>query len=120
LRAGERTRIGQRETDIVKYRIKKGDLVCVISGEDRGMRGRVLAVLRGKGRAIVEKVNMVTKHKRMRKAQTPGGLISQEAPIALSKLMLVDQKTGQPTRVRYEARPDGTRARVAKKTGNVI
>jgi large subunit ribosomal protein L24 len=104
----------------VKTRIRKGDLVAVISGEDKGMTGRVLAVDPKAQTAIVEKVNMMTKHRRQRKMQEPGGLISQEAPIALSKLMLVDPKTNQPTRIRWEARPEGTKVRVAKKSGNVI
>jgi large subunit ribosomal protein L24 len=103
-----------------KCRIKKNDLVTVISGDDRGMTGRVLAVLPKKGKAIVEKVNIVTKHRRARTAQKASGIISQEAPIALSKLMLVDSKTGLPVRVRFELRPDGSKVRVSKKTGNVI
>lgn len=103
-----------------KCHIKKNDLVSVISGDDRGMTGRVLAVMPQKGKAIVEKVNMVTKHRRARTAQRTGGLITQEAPIALSKLMLVDPKTNQPTRVRIDVRTDGSRVRVGKKTGNVI
>jgi len=104
----------------VRCRIKKGDLVYVVSGDDRGMTGRVLAVFPKTRKAIVEKVNMMTKHRRMRSMQQPGGLITQEAPIALSKLMLVDPKTNQPTRIRWEKRPDGSKARAGKKTGNVI
>lgn len=104
----------------MKCRIRKGDIVHVVSGDDRGMTGRVLAVLPEEGKAIVEKVNMVSKHLRMRSMQKPGGLITQEAPIALSKLMLVDPKTNQPTQIRWERRPDGSKVRVGKKTGNVI
>jgi large subunit ribosomal protein L24 len=104
----------------MKSRIKKGDIVAVISGDDQGSTGRVLQVLPSEGKAIVEKVNMVTKHKKRRSMQEPGGLINQEAPIPLSKLMLVDPKGNQPTRVRFEKREDGTVVRVAKKTGNVI
>ena len=104
----------------MKCRIRKGDLVYVISGEDAGMTGRVLAVFPDEQKAIVEKVNMVTKHKRPRSMQDPGGLVTQEAPIALSKLMLVDPKTNEPTRIRWERRDDGTKVRVSKKTGNVI
>jgi len=104
----------------MKSRIKKGDLVSVISGEDKGKTGRVLSVIPEKAQAIVEKVNMKTKHKRQRSAQQPGGIIHQEAPVALAKLMLIDPKTSTPTRVRIEARADGTKVRVAKKTGNVI
>lgn len=104
----------------MQARIKKGDLVYVISGDDRGMTGRVLTVIPAKNQAIVEKVNMVTKHKRQRSMQEPGGLINQEAPIALSKLMLVDPKTNEPTRIRIETREDGTKARISKTTGNPI
>jgi len=104
----------------VKNRIKKGDLVEVISGDDLGLRGRVLAVMPRKSKAIVEKVNMVTKHRRARGVQRPGGLVTQEAPIAVSKLMLVEPKTSQPTRIRLEVRSDGTKVRVSKKTGNEI
>jgi large subunit ribosomal protein L24 len=112
-----------QEIHMTKFHIKKGDLVYVVSGDDRGMTGRVLTVHPRQGKAIVEKVNMITKHKRRQhqtRMQQTGGLITQEAPIALSKLMLVDPKTNRPTRVRIEVRPDGTKARVGKKTGNVI
>jgi len=104
----------------MKNRIRKGDLVYVISGDDKGMTGRVLAVFPKEGRAIVEKVNMVTKHRRQRSMMEPGGLITQEAPIPLCKLMLVDPKTHEPTRIRWERREDGSKVRVSKKTGNVI
>lgn len=104
----------------MRNRIRKGDLVYVISGEDRGMTGRVLAVNPKAGSAIVEKVNMITKHQRQRDQMQPGGLINQEAPLPLSKLALVDPKTNEPTRIRWEQQEDGTKARVAKKTGNVI
>ena len=103
-----------------KCHIKKNDLVQVISGDDRGVVGRVLAVMPKKHKAIVEKVNMVTKHRRQRTAQKASGIITQEAPIAISKLMLVDPRTNQATRVRLEIRPDGSKVRVSKKTGNVI
>jgi len=105
---------------MIKCRIRKGDLVQVISGDDKGLTGRVLTILPRKGKAIVEKVNMVTKHRRQRRTQQPGGLISQEAPIALSKLMVVDPKSNRPTRVRFQQQDDGTKVRVSKKTGNVI
>jgi large subunit ribosomal protein L24 len=105
----------------MKCRIKKGDIVRVISGDDVGREGRVLTVMPDAQQAIVEKVNMVTKHRKQRSMQEPGGLISQEAPIALSKLMLVDPKaSNEPTRIRWEHRDDGTKVRVGKKTGNVI
>jgi len=104
----------------VASRIKKGDLVYVASGEDKGVTGRVLAVLPKEGRAIVEKVNMISKHRRTRGRGQVGGIITQEAPIHISKLMLVDPKTSLPTRIRWEVRPDGTKARVSKKSGATI
>jgi len=104
----------------VASRIRKGDLVYVASGDDKGVTGRVLTVLPREGKAIVEKVNMVTKHRRARGRGQVGGMVTQEAPIHLSKLALVDPKTSQPVRIRWEIRPDGTKARLSKKSGATI
>ncbi len=82
-----------------KIRIKKGDTVCVIAGEDKGKTGRVLAVLRDKNRAIVEGVNIVTKATKPSAQYPQGGLIKKEAPIAISNINLADPKTGKPTRI---------------------
>jgi len=99
--------------------IKKNDTVFVRSGKDRGRRGRVLRVSPGKGKALVEGVNMVRCHERHRRQGRPGGIVSKEAPIALSRLMLVDPKTNKPGRFRTEVR-DGKKVRVHAKTGSVL
>ena len=82
-----------------KLHIKKGDVVYVLAGEDRGKEGRVLKVLVQKQKAIVEGVNMVTKATKPNAQHPQGGLIKMEAPIAISNIALIDPKSGKPTRI---------------------
>ncbi len=104
---------------MAKGNIKKGDNVLVISGKDRGRKGRVLR-MEG-GRAIVEGVNMVKKHTRPNpQRQVQGGILEREAPIQASKLMLICPETGKPTRVGRKRLADGKGARVAKTSGAVL
>jgi large subunit ribosomal protein L24 len=101
-------------------RIKKNDMVYVLSGKDRGRTGRVLMVMPDEDKALVEGINLVSKHERRRSQTQPGGIVSKEAPIPMCKLMLVDQKgNGKPSRVRMEVR-DGKKVRVIVKTGNEV
>ncbi|HNY26217.1 MAG TPA: 50S ribosomal protein L24 [Candidatus Sumerlaeota bacterium] len=101
-------------------RIKKNDMVYVLSGKDRGRTGRVLMVMPDEDKALVEGINLVSKHERRRSQTQHGGIVSKEAPIPLCKLMLVDQKgNGKPSRVRMEER-DGKKVRVIVKTGNEV
>lgn len=101
-------------------RIRKGDVVQVISGADRGKQGRVLAVDAARGRVRVEKVRMQKRHlKGGRRAVRTGGILEQEGYVDLSNVMLVDPSTGQPSRVRVEVR-DGRRTRVFQKSGEPI
>ena len=102
-----------------KIYIKKGDEVYVLAGEDKGKTGRVLEVLRDKGRVIVEGVNIVTKATKPSAKYPQGGLIKKEAPIAISNVNLVDPKTGKPTRIAIK-REDGKVVRIAKKSNQVI
>ena len=102
-----------------KIHIKKGDNVYVLTGEDRGKTGRVLSVLRTKGRAIVEGVNVVTKAAKPSAKHPQGGLVKMEAPINISNIALVDPKTGKPTRVGIRIE-DGKKVRYAKKSGQEI
>ena len=100
--------------------IRKGDLVQVITGADRGKQGRVIAVDRERGRVRVEKVRMQKRHmKPGRKQMTAGGILEQEGYIHASNVMLVDPGTSQPSRVRVENR-DGRRVRVFAKSGDAI
>jgi len=109
-------------------KIKKGDLVQVISGAkperggDRGKQGKVLEVLTEQNRVIVEGVNYVTKHNRVGQSQRgtkTGGIETFEAPIHISNVMLIDPKDKKPTRVRIEVH-DGARVRVAARSGERI
>lgn len=101
-----------------KFHIKKGDTVVVIAGADKGSRGEVLEMLPKKNRAIVADVNMVTKHKKPTE-NDPGGRIEQESSIHISNLMLVDPKTGEPTRIGRRLE-DSKLVRYSKKTGETI
>ena len=99
-------------------RIKKGDRVVVITGKDKGKTGKVLEVIPSKQRVVVEGINIVHKHQKPTETQQ-GGIIDIEAPIHVSNVMLLDEKTGKPTRVRIEIR-DGRKVRVAVKSGTVF
>ena len=87
-------------------RVKKDDIVIVISGDHKGARGKVLRVIPDKDRVLVEGVNMVTRHLRRSRKQPQGGRIQKEAAIALCKVMPVDPKTGKGTRVRFKIERD--------------
>jgi large subunit ribosomal protein L24 len=102
-------------------RIKKGDIVEVISGEDKGMRGEVLRVFPRENRVVVSKINMIIKHQDAKRSgrSTQGGRIQFEAPIDLSKVMLVSPKDNIPTRVGF-AVVDGRKVRISRRTDEVI
>ena len=102
------------------FHIRKGDLVEVISGSDKGKQGRVLAVDNEKGRLRVEKVRIQKRHlKAGRKGARTGGIIEQEGFIHASNVMLVDPQDNRPSRVRVEER-DGKRVRVFVKSGDPV
>ena len=103
-----------------KLHIKKGDTVVVLAGDDRGKQGRVLSVQVAKQRAIVEGISMVTKHTKPTAKHPQGGRIQMEAPIHISNLSLVDPKSGKPTRIAINVKEDGTKVRIAKKSGEEI
>lgn len=100
-------------------RVKKDDQVVVIAGKDKGAKGRILRVLREQDRVIVEGVNRVKRHTKPTPKNPSGGIIEKEAPIHVSNVMLLDTKTDQPTRVRFETK-DGKKVRVAVKSGAAI
>jgi large subunit ribosomal protein L24 len=107
---------------MAKLRVKKGDTVVVISGKDKGATGKVIAVFPREDRLIVEGVNLVKKHTKIgqtsRGAKT-GGIVTQEAPIHVSNVMPVVEVDGKKvgTRVGYRVADDGTKTRVARRTG---
>ncbi len=104
----------------IKLKIRKGDLVKVIAGNSKGTQGKVLEVIVDKNRAIVEGANMVSKHTKPNAATPNGGIVKQEAAIHISNLMLVDPKSGKPTRVGRAKGKDGKLVRIAKVSGEEI
>jgi large subunit ribosomal protein L24 len=102
-----------------RLHITAGDTVQVISGDDKGKQGTVLRVNPKNGRVTVQGVNIIKKHQRPT-PNTPGQIISREAPLHHSKVMLVDPKTGEPTRIRRQKDSDGTLERIAVKSGQSI
>ncbi|MBR3675079.1 MAG: 50S ribosomal protein L24 [Prevotella sp.] len=105
---------------MIKLHIKKGDTVIVLAGEDKGKTGKVLKVEREKMRAIVEGVNIVTKSAKPSAKNPQGGFIKVEAPIHISNLSLIDPKSGEATRIAIKVKEDGTKVRIAKKSGEEI
>ncbi|WP_222429976.1 50S ribosomal protein L24 [Paenibacillus cremeus] len=103
-----------------KLHVKKEDNVFVITGKDKGKKGRVLAAFPRENRVLVEGVNLIKKHTKPSQQNPQGGIIEQEAPIHVSNVMLIDPKSGQPTRVGYKVLENGKKVRVAKKSGEVI
>lgn len=102
-----------------KLKIKKGDQVVVISGADKGAKGEVTAVMPEQNKAIVQGVKLVKKHNKPSQASA-GGIVTKEAPIHISNLALVDPKSGEATRVKYNVLKDGTKVRVATKSGETL
>lgn len=102
-----------------KYKIRKNDIVILRSGDDRGKRGRVLQVFPDEGKAIVEGINLISRHTKPNARQTQGGIIKKEAPVALCKLALIDPKDGKPTRVGIR-RENGKAVRYAKRSGEIL
>ena len=104
----------------VKHKIMKGDRVRVIRGNFRDMEGAVLRVLKDEDRVVVEGVNMRKRHTRPSQANPEGGIITFEAPIHISNVMLVDTASDTASRVRMRIEEDGTKERMAVKSGNPI
>jgi large subunit ribosomal protein L24 len=101
-----------------KWHIKKGDIVQVIAGQDKGVKGEILRVLRDERRVVVKGVNVCTKHQKP-SATNPGGLIKKEQSIHASNVMLVDSTNDKPTRVGMKI-VDGKKVRFSKRTGSVL
>ncbi len=103
-----------------KHKIVKGDRVRVIRGNYREQEGTVLRVISDKDQVIVEGVNMRKRHQRPTQANPEGGIVSFEAPLHISNVMLVDPATDEASRVRVRLEEDGTKERIAVKSGNPI
>ncbi len=107
---------------MAKLHIKKGDTVQVMAGESKGAQGIVRKVYPEKSRAIVEgaDIKMMSKHTKPNAANPDGGIVKEEAPIHISNLMVIDPKSGKPSRVGRKMDDAGKRVRYAKKSGEVI
>ena len=103
-----------------KFHIKKGDIVIINSGENKGQQGRILEVLYKKEKAIVEGVNMISKHTKPNAKSPQGGITKKEAPVHISNLNLVDPSTGKATRIGRKLNNKNKLVRYAKKSGEEI
>ncbi len=106
---------------MVKCHVKKNDTVVVISGKDRGKRARVLQVMPERSLALVEGVHMVKRHTKPNpQRNVKGGILTKEAPIHVSNVMVIDPDTDQPTRVGRKVLEDGRRVRISKRSGAAL
>ena len=105
---------------MIKLKIKSGDTVRVIAGDHKGSEGKIVRVLREKNKAIVEGVNMVSKHTKPSAKNPQGGIVKKEAPIHISNLNPLDPKTGKPTRIGRKKNEAGVSVRYSKKSGEEI
>ncbi|MBQ5677378.1 MAG: 50S ribosomal protein L24 [Clostridia bacterium] len=103
-----------------KLHVRKGDNVIVLSGKDKGKKGKVLSVMPKSGKVIVEGVAVATKHKKPRSQADVGGILHQETPIYACKVMHICDKCGQPTRIARKVLEDGSIARVCKKCNEIL
>lgn len=99
---------------------KTGDKVIVIAGASKGKTGKIIKILAKQSRVIVEGVNMIKKHQKPTQNNQTGGIIEREAPIHISNIMMVDSKTGKPTKIKIEIDKKGNKVRVSKKSNEKI
>ena len=124
-RKGDRPRVVNRKRHQdnarrMKLHVTKGDSVRVVRGDDKGKEGKVLQVFPKTGRVKVEGVNIVKRHRKARRAEEQSGIIEFAAPIHASNVMLLDPKSGEPTRIRKRIDEDGTKERISVKSGDAI
>ncbi len=101
-------------------RLQKGDMVVVITGKDKGKKGKVMRCFGEDDRVLVEGINLVKRHMRPNPRMQQGGILEREQPLAASNVMLVDPKTGKGTRIRIKTDDKGVKIRVAVKSGEEI
>ena len=107
-------------TERVKMSVTKGDTVRVMRGDEKGKEGKIIRIYPKTGRVLIEGINMVKKHRKARNADEQSGIIEQPAPMHSSNVMLLDAKTGEPTRTRARIDDDGTKERVGVRSGEPI
>lgn len=104
---------------MIKLKVKKGDEVIVITGKYKGKKGKILKVFPEKNKIVVSGINLVKKHTKPTQV-SEGGIITKELPIYISNVAHVDPKTGNPTKVAFKFLEDGSKVRIAKKSGEII
>jgi len=104
----------------MKLTVTKGDTVRVMRGEDAGKEGKIIRVYPKTGRVTIDGVNIVKRHRKARRAEEESQIMEMPAPIHHSNVMLLDPKSGAPTRVRRQLDEDGTKERIAAKSGDAI
>ncbi len=105
---------------VKKMKIKKGDVVYIVAGDDKGKTGKVKEVRRKEGKVIIEGVNVVKKAMRQQRAGGQGGIVDKEMPVDISNVALYDGKSGKPTRIRMGLSKDGRKVRVGIQTQTVF
>jgi large subunit ribosomal protein L24 len=103
-----------------KLHVVRGDTVRVVRGDDKGKEGKIIRVYTKTGRVTIEGVNIVKKHRKARRAEEQSGIIEMPAPMHASNVMLLDPKSGAPTRIRAKIDADGTKERISVKSGDAI
>jgi large subunit ribosomal protein L24 len=98
-----------------KPKIKKNDMVMVVAGRERGKTGKVIRVLRGERRILIERLNIVKRHSKPRGAASPGGIVEKEAPLDISNVMIFCDRCNAPVRVGIKAAGDGSKTRVCRR-----
>ena len=100
--------------------VRKGDTVMVVAGKERGKRGKVLRVIPGKGRVLIEHINMIKKHQRPTQKLRQGGIIEREGPLALSNVLPICARCDKPSRTGIKTLADGRKIRICKRCGEAI
>ena len=104
----------------IKTKIRKGDTVVVVTGRERGKSGKVLSVDTINGKIVVEKLNMLKRHTKPNQKLRQGGILEREAPLAISNVMFLCPVTKKPTRLGIKRKDDGVRARLSKKSNEIV
>jgi large subunit ribosomal protein L24 len=109
-----------RKAERMRLSVTKGDTVRVMRGEDKGKEGKVIRVYPKTGRVTIEGINIVKRHRKARRAEEQSQIMEMPAPVHHSNVMLLDPKSGAPTRVRRRIDDDGTKERISAKSGDAI
>jgi large subunit ribosomal protein L24 len=109
-----------RKAERVRIPVTKGDTVRVMRGEDAGKEGRIIRVFPKTGRVTIEGINIVKRHRKARRAEEQSQIMEMPAPVHHSNVMLLDPKSGEPTRVRRRIDDDGTKERISAKSGDAL